>query len=503
MAIRLSKSRIMAAKQCPKRLWLDVHRPDLRTPDENSQRRLDQGRRLHEVFRGIYPNGELLGDHLPLQQALQRTEQYIADGQTHPLFEATFNADGVLVRADMLRGRFDGVHLTEVKSSTRVKAHHLVDCAIRYWLVRQAGHPIAGMAVAHVDRRFVYAGDGNYSGLLRHVDVTDKLDELLPQVPEWIETGLVALASDDEPRVGTGPHCNSPFACPFIAYCSPPETEYPLKILHGGGRIVSQLRSQGINDVRDIPTGVLHKPLHERIRRASISGTPYLDPAAAGHLRPMPFPRYHLDFESVQFAVPRWPCTRPYEQLPFQWSCHKQTGTDAIEHLDFLDTSGEPPMRACAESLIDALGDHGPVFVYSRFEGAVLGKLAARFDDLSAPLQAIRERMVDLLPIVRRHYYHPAMKGSFSIKAVLPTVAPGLDYKALGGVKHGTAVQSTYEAIVDSQAENPADAAVRGRLANELRAYCRLDTLAMLKLVQFLEHAATAPHHSDSAPYPP
>src|SRR5204863_365102 len=82
----------------------------------------------------------------------------------------------------------------------------------------------------------------------------------------------------------------------------------------------------------------------------------------------LPYPRYYADFETTQMAVPVWKDTRPYEQLPFQWSCHVERADGSIEQRGFLDLSGQPPMRAFLESLIACLSTTGPVFSYSSFE---------------------------------------------------------------------------------------------------------------------------------------
>ena len=91
-------------------------------------------------------------------------------------------------------------------------------------------------------------------------------------------------------------------------------------------------------------------------------------------------------------------------------------------------------MRRLAESLLATLGSTGPILVYTPYERRVLKDLAARYPDLAGRLGALDERIVDLHPPTRAHYYHPAMQGSWSIKAVLPTVAPDLSYASLGDV---------------------------------------------------------------------
>ena len=241
------------------------------------------------------------------------------------------------------------------------------------------------------------------------------------------------------------------------------------------------LLAEGIEDIRQIPEGYLDKAQLERIRRVTISGEYELDSELTETLNGLAWPRYYLDFETITFAVPIWKGTRPYEQLPFQWSCHIEPQPGVLEHAEYLDTTGVSPMRSFTESLITQLGDTGPIIVYSSFEATRLRELAKRFPDLADALQGIIGRLVDLLPLTRDHYYHPAMKGSFSIKAVLPTVAPELDYKQLNDVHDGTEAQVAYLDMVDT--DTPQEQ--KAQLEQALLEYCKLDTLAMVKLVHF------------------
>lgn len=202
-------------------------------------------------------------------------------------------------------------------------------------------------------------------------------------------------------------------------------------------------------------------------------------------LEALPYPRYYLDFETISFAVPRWAGTSPYRsQIPFQWSCHVEVEVGELQHFAFLDTSGHDPRRAFAVQLIDALRKAGPVFVYNQsFEKSRITELAEQLPELSADLTAINSRNVDLLPIARYHYYHPAMKGSWSIKAVLPTIAPDLDYHRLL-VGNGSDAQAAYLEITHPRTSPER----RAELVEALDAYCALDTLAMVRLAWFLQH---------------
>ncbi|GBE29281.1 hypothetical protein BMS3Bbin04_00293 [bacterium BMS3Bbin04] len=259
-----------------------------------------------------------------------------------------------------------------------------------------------------------------------------------------------AMLEGKEPDVEVGDHCHTPHDCPFIQHCWPPEPEYPVTLLPREKGEASTLQEEGHTDLREVPEGRLTRPEHERIWRVTRNGKAELLPGAGEILRRLPYPRYYLDFETTAFAaIPIWKGTHPYEaHLPFQWSCHIERDDGSMDHAEFLDTSGEPPMRALAEKLITTLGNEGSVFMYSSFERGVISKLTEMFPDLSEALERIAERLFDLLPLVRKHYYHPDMKGSWSIKAVLPTIAPDLRYEDLGNIQDGMAASSAFMKII-------------------------------------------------------
>ncbi|MGM0423628.1 MAG: DUF2779 domain-containing protein [Thermodesulfobacteriota bacterium] len=215
-----------------------------------------------------------------------------------------------------------------------------------------------------------------------------------------------------------------------------------------------------------------------------MSGQSEVLPGSAEILGNQPYPRYFLDFETIQFAVPIWEGTRPYQQLPFQWSCHVEQEPGVISHLEFLDLSGHPPMRSFAESLISACGESGPIFVYANFEARIIREMIQQHPDLAGPLEVILERIVDLLPIVQQHYYHPQMHGSWSLKAGLPCLNPELDYSSLDGVQDGYQAQVAYmEAISQDTTSRRKE-----EILQELSAYCKMDTLALVRIIEVLSN---------------
>ena len=481
----LSKSRIQYHRQCPRRLWLHAYRPTLAEIDPEMQMRFDIGNRVGELARTFYPKGVLI-DATNTAQQLADTAKALA-GPPRPIFEATFVADGVLVRADLLLPSAGGYRMVEVKSATEVKPNYLDDAAIQAWVVRQSGVPVTRVEVAVIDKSFTYKGDGNYAGLLKHVDVTVSTRNFESLIPGWIAAARDTLA-DKEPLIDVGDQCETPNRCPFFRSCAPKrvtgsEAYYPVEILPWADELAIDLCIEGYDDIREVPAFRLKNPIHQRILRVCATGRHELGQGAQAQLRQLGYPRYYLDFETLNPAIPLWPSTRPYQAIPFQWSCHVETKPGEIGHRAFLAAGIDDPRRAFVESLVVALGQTGPIFVYNAAtERGHMQHLALRYADLAPALKAAIGRIVDLLPIAREHYYHPDMMGKWSIKNVLPTIVPELAYSGLA-VGDGTRAMMAFSELLDPTLAPER----RAKLQQDLLTYCERDTLALVKVVQFFE----------------
>ena len=138
-------------------------------------------------------------------------------------------------------------------------------------------------------------------------------------------------------------------------------------------------------------------------------------------------------------------------------------------------------MRALAEKLIACLGDTGPILMYTSFERKVIEGLAEMYPDLSIGLQNISSRLYDLHPVVKQNYYHPDMLGSWSIKAVMPTIDSAMDYARLQGINEGTAASDGFIAAISPDT----DMIRKLELEEQLLKYCKFDTEAMVAIVRF------------------
>ncbi|NNE05192.1 MAG: DUF2779 domain-containing protein [Xanthomonadales bacterium] len=484
--VRLSKSRIMSALQCPKKAWLEVHRNELAEHSSQTLAAFQAGDQVGAIAVELYREARGKGQYIEYEiglAAAERTSRELMNGLfREPVFEATLSHDGVLVREDVLLPDGDSWRIVEVKASTSLKDQYAQDCAIQAWVHRGAGYGYSRISLAHVDNQFVYQGDGRYAGLLVEQDLTGTVDELLSSVPAWVDKARNAV-SGDEPVYPVGQHCTSPYPCPFFRHCWPVDSDYPLHGLGGSKKKLGALVARGYQDILDVPASELDSDPHLRILRVTRSGAAEILPGAGEFMRNLEYPRFYFDFETFGRPVPVWPGTRPYQALPFQWSCHVEHEDGLLEHLEFLELDGGSPMRACAEAMIEGLGDHGPVIVYTTYEKHVIKNLQELYPDLEARLQLLLERIVDIAPPIKAAYYHPQMLGSWSLKAILPTIAPDLDYTRLEGVHEGTEASNAYLEAIDEKTTPQR----REQIRQQLLEYCRYDTLAMVRLVHFFE----------------
>jgi hypothetical protein len=187
------------------------------------------------------------------------------------------------------------------------------------------------------------------------------------------------------------------------------------------------------------------------------------------------------------YAVPQYNRSRPYQHIPFQYSLHiLETPGSEPEHYSFLGDPEKDPRREFMESLLERITPRGDILVYNRpYETGRLKEVAADFPEYSPEIKKIIPRLKDLMkPFQYRHYYTPRMKGSYSLKNILPALVPELSYE-------GMEISSGFEAMkaFGSMREMTGKKAIE-RTRKNLLEYCRLDTLGLVRIVERLGEIA-------------
>jgi hypothetical protein len=489
-APRLSKSRYLAGCQCERRLWLTSRAPELASPpDAAKQASFELGREIGRRAHALFPGGVLVAeDAAEHGRAVERTRALLAQPDVPAVFEAAFEHAGVRIRVDVLEKLPRGLGLREVKSAARVRPQHVEDCAVQLVVLEACGLDVPSVELLHVNTAYVRAaGEIDWGAFFARADLTREATAARASVRERLSRFHEVLHEPLEPGIEPARHCHVPYACEFWAHCTrakPADWTFHLPRIGDG---YEALREAGIERITEIPDAHPLSAPQRRIRAALRSGGPSVEPGLAARLRTSGPPAHYLDFETMNPAFPPYPGTRPYQALPFQWSLHTDAGDGDLRHREFLAGEGADPRRAFAETLVAALtADDAPVLVYSRYEGIQLRQLADLFPDLAPALLALHDRLLDLLPAVRRHVYHPAFDFSFSLKAVAPALAPDFGWHDLETIADGAAASRAFAALATGRVA----AAERDGLRAELRAYCARDTLALARIHRALRELA-------------
>jgi hypothetical protein len=487
---RLSKSKFTAGLQCHRQLWWKVHdprAPELR-PDPARQAIFDMGNRVGERARQEFPDATLIHlDYRRPDKAVEATRKAIAAGAP-VILEASFFEDNIFVAVDALSKEGDAWVLTEVKATSKLKPQHIPDAAVQAHVVEKAGLPLARVELMHLNKEHRHPADGP---LFTKADITAQVAELRPGILHEAASQLQMLEGK-LPYVPPGPHCTSPYECPFLHRCANPAPDHAIQELNGiRSNALADLRGQGIQTIDQIPSDVPLTPLHARHRAAVLQDTLIIEPGLQPALAAYGYPIAMLDFETVAPALPVWNGCSPFGAVPVQFSVHVLHENGEVSHRAHLAEGQGDPRPGVARALVDALKDAATILAWhASVEKGCMSKLAEAVPEHAAALLEARDKTQDLLVVVKNNLYHPNFRGSFSIKDVVPALLPDMAYDDLE-VADGQAASNQLERLLCRPDEMTQSECTE--LRTQLCAYCNHDTAVMVELFRFLRRVVTVP----------
>lgn len=493
--MQLSKSLYIRGVQCPKSLWLKKHNPDILTTEDKSV--FTTGTKVGELARELFKGGKLIEfDGSSFSEKIEQTKIYIANGE-NVIYEATFCYDGVLVMVDILQIVDGKLIINEVKSSTSVfesdktksyKEHYVNDLAIQYFVLNSLGYEILKTNLVYINNTYVREDKLEVDKLFISADLTDEVLKKQGEIPINLKT-FEDVLSKDEPNIDIGKHCLNPYDCDAINYCWEVQKEIPeYSIFDISGLNIDKkfkLYKDGIINFSDIKDLSIFNENQQNQIKAELNKSEYIDKEAIkSFLCELKYPLYHLDFETFQQAIPEFRGVKPYEQIPFQFSIHKECENGDLEHFSFLGEDGKDPRYDLALSLVKYIPENSCVLAYNMsFEKGVIKNLAKLFPELEDRLTNIHDNIKDLMaPFKNKHYYSYKMMGKYSIKYVLPAIVDGFEdaYRSLNLVQNGSQAMEAFSNM------SSMDKQTKQEYRQALLEYCKLDTLAMVKVLDKL-----------------
>ncbi|NER10027.1 protein of unknown function [Muriicola jejuensis] len=487
---KLSKSTFLRGLQCEKSLFLYKHHYDLKDEISAQQQAIfDQGTEIGLLAQKLFPVGvdASPSSHYEMQESVQKTKSFLEAGEAR-IYEATFQYNGVLAALDILVKDEDGWKGYEVKSSTSVKEVNIHDAAIQYFTIVNSGIDLVDISIVHINNQYVKQGPIDIHQLFTIESVFGRVIALQGGIPEKIKRFKQVIEGDMAPNIDIGPHCDDPYSCDFKGYCWNHVPDYSIfNIANLRVNRKFELYDQGILTLEEVNLTEVSFSAHQHLQvESEQNGLSHIDHIKIkDFVSNLSYPLYHLDFETMSFAVPVYDHSRPYQQVPFQYSLHIEQEDGIIEHREFLAEADQDkdPRIPFVEKLIDDLGTKGDILVYNQgFEEGKLKDLQRAFPQYEKEINAVRKRLKDLMiPFKNKWYYTPEMKGSYSIKYVLPALVPELSYDELEIREGGSA------SIIFSQMVSGIFNGDIQNIREALKEYCMMDTWGMVNILNELK----------------
>jgi len=489
----LTKTLILSGIQCEKKLWFELN-DKIKSKDKAIFR---SGNRFNDVVRKHYGKGINLSDEKEFETVIKKTKEAIQSNNINVIYEAGFLFKKTFIRADVLVKKDNQWTILEAKASTSVKDINISDLAVQSYIVKKSGIEVISNKIIHINKEFIYKGNENYKDLIVEVDITKEVLAKEKEVEHLIDKFL-PLKKSDCPKKEVGPHCKDPYPCHYFERCYPPETDIEnvsYKILpYYGKKIENFCKTNKIEKLKDIPKDLLQSSrkdyaenYHQIIQEAHIKNTPWVNKDISEQFKKWKMPFYFMDFETIQQGVPIIQNTKPFEQVPFQWSVHKlsQKG-GALEEFSFIDFADQDIELNFLKKLIEIVGDQGTIFVHNHpFEKGVLNKLKEKpkMKSYSDQVDSIIDRIEDTLELTRKNFYSPEMFGKYSLKKIVQAIPTQISYKSEDedAVSDGGDAQLAWFKCTDIESKHKE----KENYKNELIKYCSKDTEAMYDLIKY------------------
>jgi hypothetical protein len=452
---------------------------------EKKRHMFETGKKVGIFAHGLFPGGELVQSIGNFQKGVLHTQDLIAEG-VKTIYEAAIQYDGVLVLVDLLVKDNGGWKIYEVKSSTGMKDQYLNDAAIQYYVVTKAGLEVDDISIVFINNQYVRSGEIDVKGLFRIESVLEQVIEAQEYIEGTIPELKQVLQLPEAPKIDINERCCDPYECDFTSHCwrhIPEQSIFDLVGLYKPKNF--NLYRSGVLGLDQIPD---EYPLNDkqRIQVGSYkSQSIHIDrESIQSFLNGLHYPLYFMDFETYSSAIPVYESSRPYQAIPFQYSLHVKENEQAeLMHYEFLGVPQEDPRRKFIDSLLRDIGNEGNIIVYNKsFETGILTALLEVLPEYEEVIERTINRIIDLmLPFQKMHYYTTDMRGSYSIKHVLPALVPELDYADLE-VSEGIAAMITFEQLLHETDEN-----VTEKTRYNLLEYCKRDTFAMVRIIEVLK----------------
>lgn len=475
----LTKSDFMRYIECPAYLWLSKHMPDLLPEDTpETERIFAMGREVDELSKKLFANGvEIKGFN---REGWKNTRKAMA-GNNKVLFQPTVVADSLTCRADILTkskksGSWD---INEVKMAATVKKEYIFDVGFQRVCFENVGIKIGRTNLIHINKDYVRRGEIEVKKLFVSEDITDEVNEKLPEIKKEIEKALEMVKIKDRLDLRLIECCVNPKRCEYLeCYCQGVPEIYSIADKIPPKHLLALLNREILNPENikpDILKSIGYKSKEEFTRIDAL--------AIKKEFKKLKYPLYFFDYETYSSPIPLFDGTKPYQQIPFQYSLMiKDSPTAPLRHTEFLMRRFENPVPDLLSQLKRDIGSKGSVIVwFALFETTRNKEMAEMEPSYADFLKSVNDRIFDLMLIFKfknQMYIKSEFKELASLKIVLPILCPELSYGTLA-IREGGEASASWPVLTSDKTP----AMEKAELEKNMLAYCKRDTEAMVGIL--------------------
>jgi CRISPR/Cas system-associated exonuclease Cas4 (RecB family) len=492
----ITKSDFLRYLECPSYLWFFKKKREVLQDQELSdfeQELVENGKVVESWARKLFPVGILVESR---EEAAVRETHELLEAKTTTIFQATFQAEDLYAMVDILEWDESGQYwiINEVKASSahgEKKEEHLNDAAFQFLVLKKAGYKVGRVNLMELNKEFRKHGEMNPHELLQRTDITEQIHEMEQGILQMIPVIKELLERAEEPHSCDCIYKSRSNHCPAFQYLYP---DVPESSVHDIIRIGNSKKTlRGLIDAKhyaiaDIPEDFKLSKTQRNHVDVTQKNIPSIDlEEIQKRLQELIYPLYFLDYETFPAAVPIYDGCSPYQQVPFQYSLYvqKEPGSE-LEHYEYLHTDLDShPMKGLSEALMKAIGKEGSIIVWNKkFEGGCHDDIADLFPEKAEVFQNYNQRFFDLMEIFSEQIYlHPEFEGGYSIKVVLPVLVPELSYSNLE-IRDGSMAMNGWKKMMFETK----DEQEKEKIKKDLLEYCKLDTFAMVKILDALRN---------------
>jgi CRISPR/Cas system-associated exonuclease Cas4 (RecB family) len=438
-----------------------------------------EGRNIHKEALKLFPD-VISGKKLRLENLDCSCKGLITGLEINKsVYDMSFVTDGFYAKPDILKKLEDNSwHLFEVKSGSRYKSKYTNDISFNMMVLSKLSITVSKTSALYLSSDYHIGMDP--SNLFTELDCCEKVEIKVQEFLSTADKASKDLESEIMPPPFLKRYCKN---CPIFDVCIGKDVK---KHIFDLPRLsifqMDQLIAMGADTIDKVPDDFELTERQKIVKNCVLTNTRYISDDLKTDLENIKQPFYYLDFESVTTIMPLYPNISPHTQILTQFSLDKADDSgNILKHYEYIADQTRDCRKDIAEKLIAYLDKEGSIIAYANAERIIISKLALLFPELSEKLNKIIERIVDLELIIRKNYYDINFHGRTSIKKILPVLIPDMSYDSLDIGEGGDA-----SAAFAFMAMGLYDERKIKETKDNLLKYCAQDTLAMIRIHQFL-----------------